>query len=65
VKTWTLSPLTVVPASEAEIVCGLLRTQGITCFHRPTDLTSSKGAGGGFGGLREILVMERDLVDAR
>jgi hypothetical protein len=57
--------LTLVPNEyEAELLCALLRTEGITCDHRPTNL--SVGAMDGFpgGGPREIVVREADLVRA-
>ena len=58
--------LTVVPnQSEANIVCSLLRVNGIDTEERPTD--ASVGAlGGPFeGGWREILVREADLDAAQ
>jgi type III secretory pathway lipoprotein EscJ len=53
-----LVPLTIVPnEAEAEILCALLRTEGITCDHRPTNF----GVGsmdGVPGGAREVIVEE-------
>jgi hypothetical protein len=59
--------LTVVPdEGEAETLCGLLRSEGIPCSYRTSDV----GIGGSdgsytFGGWREILVDENDLARAR
>jgi homoserine kinase len=59
--------LTVVSSDvEAEIVCGLLRTSGIECYHRKTDLGSGATGGmlSGFGPT-EIVVASADLEQAR
>jgi len=53
-----------VDETEAEVVCGLLRSEGIRCFHRATDLTAHTRLSGP-GGWREILVNEVDLPRAR
>jgi hypothetical protein len=50
--------------TEAEVVCGLLRSEGIRCFHRPTDLTGHVFIQGP-SGWREVLVNEDDLPRAR
>jgi hypothetical protein len=50
--------------TEAEVVCGLLRSEGIRCFHRPTNL-SAEGVVPGAGSWREILVNEEDVAFAR
>lgn len=60
--------LTVVSnESEAELACGLLRSVGIDCMHRITDMAF--GAGGEMpssgGGAREVLVRPADLDQAR
>jgi putative signal transducing protein len=54
--------LTVVPSEgEAEMICGLLRTNGIPCASRAPELSAEA-----FGGLwREVLVAEEDLEAAR
>jgi hypothetical protein len=61
--------LTVVPDEmQAEVVCGLLRANGIACSYRKTDSAAAIGAyGGGFAiaGPTEILVSEDDLAAAR
>jgi hypothetical protein len=58
-------PLTVVPnEAEAEVVCGLLRANGVECEYRQT----SFGAGtmdGLRGGPQEIFVAEDDATTAR
>ena len=53
-----LVPLTVVPnVYEAEMLCGLLRTEGITCDYRSTDMSmAAYGAGQQSGAAREVLV---------
>jgi hypothetical protein len=59
--------LTVV-ANEgaAEILCQMLRTEGIRCAHRQTNVGSGAAdAGWSFGGWREVLVSEDDLDRAR
>ncbi|HEX6789054.1 MAG TPA: DUF2007 domain-containing protein [Gaiellaceae bacterium] len=61
--------LTTVPDElAAEIVCGRLRSSGIECMYRRTDLASASGTfGGGYSlaGPTEILVDEHDLDEAR
>jgi Putative prokaryotic signal transducing protein len=58
-------PLTVVPnESEAELLCALLRTEGIECDHRPTNF--GVGAMDGMpGGPREVFVAEESLARAQ
>ncbi len=52
---------------EAELACGLLRSHGIDCMHRITDMAFGSGgempASG--GGARELLVRPADLEAAR
>lgn len=52
---------------EAELVCGLLRSNDIRCMHRITDMAF--GSGGEMpssgAGAREVLVHEADLATAR
>ncbi len=59
--------LTVVPdEGAAEALVGLLRSEGIDCFYRDTDVSAAGIFGGStFGGWREVLVAEDDLDRAR
>ncbi len=58
--------LTVVPdGTEAEILCGLLRSAGIECGYRDTDSIDSPLEDFTAAGPREILVDESDLDAAR
>ena len=50
---------------EAETICGLLRTEGIACDHRHTDVGAGAGDAVGDSGPREILVARDDLGNAR
>jgi hypothetical protein len=50
---------------EADIVCGLLRTNGIDCASRETDAIDSTLEDFIPAGPREILVRESDLEAAR
>jgi hypothetical protein len=54
--------LTIVPTEgEAEVICGLLRANGIRCGHREVELASQA-----FGGWwNEVLVPEDQLAEAR
>ena len=49
---------------EAEMVCSLLRTAGIRCFHRATNAGLGAADGMPVGGPRAILVREDDLTTA-
>jgi hypothetical protein len=58
--------LTVVSGEpEAEIVCGLLRANGIESGYRDTEVIDSQLEDFVAAGPREILVREADLEDAR
>ncbi len=58
--------LTVVgDEMEAAAICGLLRTEGIPCTDRRTDMAAGAGEATGSGGPREILVAPSDLERAR
>lgn len=58
--------LTVVgDGMEAEAICGLLRTEGIACNHRQTDMGAGAWEATGTGGPREILVALSDLERAQ
>ena len=58
--------LTVVPdEGEAEILCRMLRAEGIRCAHYRTNASSGgSDASSSFGGWREIVVLEDDLERA-
>ena len=58
--------LTIVASEpEAEMVRGLLATEGIESMQRPTDFAAGALDGWAAGGAREILVREADLAAAR
>ena len=58
--------LTVVSGeSEAEVVCGLLRSEGIECAYRDTEKIDSSLEDFIAAGSREILVHEKDLTAAK
>ena len=58
--------LTVVPEeTEAELLCGLLRSNGIECAYRDTDAIDSPIEDFIAAGPREVLVYEADLETAR
>jgi hypothetical protein len=58
--------LTIVASEpEAELVRGLLSTEGIESMQRPTDFAAGALDGWAAGGAREILVREADLEAAR
>ena len=51
---------------EAEIVCSLLRSEDIRCFHRPTDFAAGAFDGAlSSAGAREVVVSAGDLERAR
>jgi len=51
---------------EAEMLCGLLRANGIACMSRRTNLAAGMAdASSAIGGPREILVEEEQLEEAR
>jgi hypothetical protein len=51
--------------SEAEVVCGLLRSAGIECAHRDTDAIDSPLEDFIAAGAQEILVHASDLEAAK
>lgn len=51
--------------SEAEVVCGLLRSEGIECAYRDTEAIDSPLEDFIAAGSREILVRESDLQTAK
>jgi hypothetical protein len=56
---------TVSGQSEAEVVCGLLRSAGITCAYRDTEAIDSPLEDFIAAGAQEILVHESDLETAK
>ena len=58
--------LTVVSGtSEAEVLCGLLRSEGIKCAYRDTDAIDSSLEDFMAAGAQEILVQESDVEAAK
>jgi hypothetical protein len=58
--------LTIVSSEpEAELLRGLLATEGIESLQRPTDFAAGALDGWATGGAREILVRSSDLEAAR
>lgn len=58
--------LTVVSGEpEAEVLCGLLRSEGIECAYRDTQQIDTSLEDFMAAGAREILVRERDLEAAK
>jgi len=55
----------VADGSEADIVCGLLRSAGFECGYRDTAADDSLLEEFTASGPREVLVHERDLAAAR
>ena len=51
--------------TEAEMLCSLLRTAGITCTYRLTNQGAGAFDGVPTGGPQEILVRGEELADAR
>ncbi len=58
--------LTVVSGeTEAEVLCGLLRSDGIECAYRDTEAIDSPLEDFTAAGPREVLVREHDLAAAK
>jgi hypothetical protein len=58
--------LTLVPSElEAELLCALLRTEGIECEQRPTNFSVGMMDGMPGGGPREVFVGAHDLARAQ
>jgi Putative prokaryotic signal transducing protein len=55
----------VTTEGEAELLCSLLRNEGIRCFQRLSDRGAGVGQGGYSSGPREIVVDGRDLASAK
>lgn len=51
--------------SEAEVVCGLLRSAGIECAYRDTEAIDSPLEDFMSAGLQEVIVREADLQAAK
>ena len=65
-ETDEVAVVTVVPGeTEAELVCGLLRSAGIKCGYRDTDSIDSPIEDFIASGPREILVSPQDLEVAK
>ena len=61
-----LVPVQVVPTeAEAEVLCGLLRSAGIDCAYRITNLGAGAADGLPTGGPQEVVVRSGDLDAAR
>jgi putative signal transducing protein len=61
-----LARLTITPSeTEAELLRGLLATEGIESIQRPTDVAAGALDGWAAAGAREILVRAADLAAAR
>jgi hypothetical protein len=67
VEVVAYEPVSVVPSGlEADLVCALLRTEGIECFSRKTDFAAAASAGLESGGPHEVVVArDDDLPRAR
>jgi hypothetical protein len=63
VRTVTLT--VVGNEMEADMVCGMLRANGIECFHRKADTAGEGIYGETIAGPTEVMVEEDDLADAR
>jgi hypothetical protein len=52
--------------AEAEVICGLLRTDGIKCFYRQTDIAQAVYEGSvPSAGWQEVVVATEDAARAR
>ena len=51
--------------SEAEVLCGLLRSAGIKCMRRLTNLGAGSADGLSTGGPHEVIVGPEDVESAR
>jgi hypothetical protein len=55
----------VATQSEAELLCSLLRNEGIRCTYRVSDYGAGAGDGLAVGGPQEVIVRSEDLAAAR
>jgi hypothetical protein len=55
----------VATEGEAELLCSLLKSEGIRCTYRVTNYGAGTGDGLAVGGPQEIIVRSEDLSAAR
>ena len=55
----------VATEMEAELICSVLRGEGIQCMYRPTNFAAGANDGFAASGAREILVRADDVDKAR
>jgi hypothetical protein len=55
----------VATEPEAELLCSLLRSAGITCTHRVSNYGAGASDGLAIGGPQEVVVRRDDLSSAR
>jgi hypothetical protein len=55
----------VATQSEAELLCSLLRNEGIRCTYRVSDYGAGAADGLAVGGPQEVIVRSEDLAAAR
>jgi Putative prokaryotic signal transducing protein len=55
----------VATQAEAELLCSLLRNEGIRCTYRVSDYGAGGGDGLAVGGPQEVIVRSEDLAAAR
>jgi Putative prokaryotic signal transducing protein len=55
----------VASEPEAELLCSLLRSAGIECTYRVTNLGAGAADGLAVGGPQEVIVRQEDLESAR
>jgi hypothetical protein len=55
----------VATEGEAELLCSLLKNEGIRCTYRVTNYGAGTGDGLAVGGPQEVIVRSEDLAAAR
>jgi hypothetical protein len=55
----------VATQAEAELLCSLLRSEGIRCTHRVSNYGAGAADGMAVGGPQEVIVRSEDLTSAR
>ena len=55
----------VATEAEAELLCSLLRNEGIRCTYRVSNFGAGAGDGLAVGGPQEVIVRSEDLESAR